>query len=265
MSTTNLVTLDDGAKVAVTDVGEGPAILFAHCLGGCRAIWAPLIERLQDRYRCIAYDLRGQGESTATPGPYTMDQLADDALNLLDRLGVERCVFAGISMGGMVAQQLALRRPERVKALILADTAPGFDAAGRASWDERIVQLQREGLAPLVETMMGRWFTDEFRARRSDLVATVAARLEATDLGGYLASCAAIRDFDVRARLHEIAAPTLVLCGENDPSTPLPLSRALAEGIPGARLIVYPGLRHLPVLEAPASVSGDLIEFLQAV
>lgn len=259
----NFVRLHDDARTAYDDTGSGPVIVFAHCLGGSRAVWAPLITRLQDRYRCIAYDLRGQGDSETTPGPYSMAQLASDGLELLDALDVESCVFAGVSMGGMVAQHLALLAPQRLSALILADTAAGFDAAGRAGWDERITQLQRDGIAPLVDTMMGRWFTETFRRTQPQAVAEIAAILARTELDGYLASCAAVRNHDLLARLKDITQPTLVVCGENDPSTPLPLSQALVAGIPGARLEVLPGLNHLPNFEAPAVFSGVVEKFLQ--
>lgn len=261
----NFVVLQDGARIAYDDAGDGPVILFSPCLGGSRAIWAPLITRLAGSYRCLAYDLRGQGDSTVTPGPYTMAGLAADALELLDRLEIERCVFAGVSMGGMVAQHLALRAPQRLSALILADTAGGFDAAGRGAWDERIAFLQHNGLAPLVETMMGRWFSAAFRASEPEAVAAIAAAFAATDVAGYQASCAAIRDHNVLSRLGEIRLPTLVVCGEHDPSTPLPLSQALAAGIPGARLEVLAGLYHLPNFEAPEVFSGVVEKFLQTL
>lgn len=259
----SFVRMKDGARIAYDDSGSGPVIVFAHCLGGSRAIWAPLIARLHDRYRCIAYDLRGQGDSETTPGPYSMAQLAADGLELLDALAVERCVFAGVSMGGMVAQQLALLAPQRLSALILADAAAGFDAAGRAAWDERIAQLQRDGIAPLVDTMMGRWFTETFRRTQPQAVAGIAAILARTDVDGYLASCAAVRDHELLARLKDITQPTLVVCGENDPSTPLPLSQALAAGIPGARLEVLSGFNHLPNFEAPDVFCGVVEDFLR--
>lgn len=260
----NFIRTKDGARIAYDISGSGPTIVFSHCLGGSRAVWTPVIERLNDRFRCIAYDLRGQGDSEATPAPYSMALLANDALELLDALELESCIFAGVSMGGMVAQHLALLAPQRLSAIVLADSAAGFDAAGRAAWADRIAQLQREGIAPLVDTMMGRWFTEEFRRQNPALVTKVAAILARTDLNGYLANCAAIRDHDLAERLPEIALPTLVLCGENDPSTPLSLSQALAAGIPGAQMAVLPGLNHLPCFEAPELVSGVIENFLQA-
>lgn len=259
----NFVRLQDGARIAYDDSGSGPVIVFSHCLGGSRAVWAPVIARLEKNYRCIAYDLRGQGESERTPGPYSMPQLAADGLQLLDALEIETCVFAGVSMGGMVAQHLALLAPQRLSGLILADTAPGFDAAGRAAWDERIALLQRDGIAPLVDTMMGRWFTDHFQHSQAPAVAAIAAILADTDREGYLASCVAVRDHDLLSRLGEITQPTLVVCGADDPSTPLPLSQALAAGIPGARLEVLAGLRHLPSFEAPEVFCGVVENFLR--
>ena len=261
----NFIRMSDGARICYDDIGRGPVILFAHCLGGSRTIWLPVVSRLADRYRCIAYDLRGQGDSETTPGPYSMAGLARDAHDLLDALDIDRCVFAGVSMGGMVAQHLALIAPQRVAALILADTAGGFDAAGRVAWDERISQLQQGGIASLVDTMMGRWFSEAFRQARPESVAPIAAILATADLAGYLASCAAVRDHDLRERLPEIVAPTLVICGENDPSTPPAMSRALAEKIPGARLEILSGLNHLPNFEAPERFSGVVENFLQPI
>lgn len=259
------VRLGDGTRIAFEEAGQGQVIVLAHCLGGSRAVWASQIERWSPRYRCIAYDLRGQGDSATTPGPYSMAQLAQDALELFDLWNVERAVFAGVSMGGMVAQELALLAPERLSGLILADTAAGFDATARAMWDERIAAAGRDGIAPLVDTMMGRWFTDDFRRSSPARVGEIAAILARTELAGYLASCAAVRNHDMRDRLCQIATPTLVVCGEHDPSTPLPLSQALAAGIPGARLEVLPGLNHLGNVEAPETFARVVEPFLQAL
>lgn len=259
----NFVQLGDGTRIAYEEAGEGPVIVLAHCLGGSRAVWAPLIARLAGRYRCIAYDLRGQGDSASPPGPYSMVRLARDAAELFTAWHVERAVFCGVSMGGMVAQELALLAPERLSGLIVADSAAGFDAAGRQAWDERIALASRDGLAPLVDTMMGRWFSETFRRDQPDQVAAIAAILARSDLAGYLASCAAVRNHEMGARLSRIATPTLVVCGENDPSTPLPLSQALAAGIPGARLEVLPGLNHLGNFEAPEVFAAAVEPFLQ--
>jgi 3-oxoadipate enol-lactonase len=241
-----------------------PVLTFAHCLGGDRTIWRHQLAHWRGRYRLLPYDLRGQGGSGVTPAPYAMAQLAADALALLDAQGIERTVFLGVSMGGMVALQVALLAPQRVSALVLADTAGGFGPEARAAWAERIAAVARDGVAPLTETMMGRWFTEAYRKRSPAAVAEVSAALSRTPVEGYLGACAAIRDFDLRERLGEVACPTLVLCGENDPSTPLALSRELAAGIPGARLRVFPGANHLPNFEMPEPFNAAVDEFLAA-
>ena len=256
----------NGVEVAFDWIEEAgpaaPVMTLAHCLGGDRTIWRKQLAHWRARYRLLPYDLRGQGGSSATPGPYSMAQLARDALALLDAQGIERTIFCGVSMGGMVALELALMAPQRVTALVLADTAGGFGADARVAWAERLAAVERDGVAPLAETMMGRWFTDGFRERATDEVAEVAAALARTPVAGYLGACAAIRDFDRRERLAEIECPTLVLCGEHDPSTPLALSRELAAGIPGARLEILAGANHLPNFEQPERFNAVVDEFL---
>ena len=247
------------------DTTAGPAapvLLFAHCLGGDLSIWRAQLDHYAGRYRTLAYDLRGQGRSGVTPAPYAMSLLAADALALLDALGIDAVVFFGVSMGGMVAQQVALADPQRVRALVLADTAPGFAAEGRAAWAERIEAVARDGLAPLVPAMMERWFTEALRRDAPQRVAAVAATLAATPAAGYLGACAAIRDFDLRPRLAEIACPTLVICGADDPSTPPALSEQIAAGIGGAELHLLPGARHLPNFEFPARFNALTDAFL---
>lgn len=239
-----------------------PVLLFAHCLGGDLSIWRAQLDHYAGRYRTLAYDLRGQGRSGVTPPPYAMPMLAADALGLLDALGIDAVVFFGVSMGGMVAQQAALAAPSRVRALVLADTAAGFAAEGRAAWAERIDAVARDGVAPLVPTMMERWFTEALRLDAPQRVAAVAAVLAATPSAGYLGACAAIRDFDVRERLSEIACPTLVICGADDPSTPPALSEQIAAGIRGAELSLLPGARHLPNFEVPARFNALTDAFL---
>lgn len=249
-------------QVRVLRQGDGPALLFAHCLGGDLSAWSAQTGHFADRYTTVAYDLRGQGGTQVTPGPYRIDQLAEDALALLDALGIERAVFLGVSMGGMVALATALRAPERIAGLVIADSAAGFSPEARAAWDQRIAAVRAEGIAPMVDTMLGRWFTDDFRQHAPATVAAVGEVLQRAPVDGYLASCAAIRELDLVASLPRIACPTLVLCGENDPSTPLSLSEDIAAGIPGARLAVLAGARHLTQLEFADHFNAHVEAFL---
>lgn len=255
----------NGIAMRVVRQGQGPALLFAHCLGGDLSAWAPQLAAFSDRYTTIAYDLRGQGGSQVTPGPYTMEQLADDAIALLDGLGVERAVFLGVSMGGMVAMAAALQAPERFAGLVIADAAGGFAPEARQAWDERIAAVRADGIAPMVDTMLGRWFTAGFRQRAAAQVAAVGEILRRAPVDGYLASCAAIRDLDLLPRLPQLACPALVICGEQDPSTPLALSEAIAAAIPDSRLAVIPGAHHLTQLEFPETFNSLIDGFLAEI
>ena len=266
MNPTHLLQLANGNSLAMSDPAPnatGMPIVFAHCLGGSQSVWAAQMQFFRELgHRTIAYDFQGHGGSPYNRGYSGMAGLADEAVALLDALQIKRCLFAGISMGGMVGLHLALKAPDRLTGLILADTAGGFDASGRSAWAERMNQVKTGGLAPLVDTMMSRWFTDGFRTRHPDIVAPIARQLATTQIPGYLDACVAIRDHDLRHRLTEIRTPTLVLCGELDPSTPLPLSEALAKGIPGATLTVLPGVNHLPCIESPAAFNRAMGNFV---
>lgn len=255
----------NGVALRVARQGQGPALLFAHCLGGDLSAWAPQVAACSDRYTTVAYDLRGQGGSQVTPGPYSMGLLAGDAIALLDSLGIERAVFLGVSMGGMVAMAAALQAPERFAGVVIADSAGGFAPEARQAWDERIAAVRADGIAPMVDTMLGRWFTEGFRQRAAAQVAAVGEILRRAPVAGYLASCAAIRDLDLLPRLPQLACPALVICGEEDPSTPLTLSEAIAAAIPDSRLAVIPGAHHLTQLEFPETFNSLIDGFLAEI
>lgn len=253
----------NGLRIAYRRRGCGPTLVFAHALGASQALWAAQIEAFAVDYDCIAYDVRGHGASGVPPGPYRIEQLADDARGLIDALGLAPAVFVGVSMGGMIGMQLALSAPDRLRGLVVSDSAASFAAAGRQAWAERIEAVRAEGVAPQVPVMMGRWFTESFRTRQPQEVVAVAGVLATTPVEGYLACCAALRDIELLPRLGEVGCPTLVICGENDPSTPLPMSQAIAAAIPGARLEVIAGMHHLPNVEVPEIFNPLLREFLQ--
>ena len=255
----------NGIAMRLARQGTGPALLFAHCLGGDLSVWAPQQAVYRANYTTLAYDLRGQGGSAVPPGPYDIDLLARDALGVEQGQGIERAVFLGVSMGGMVALAAALQAPQRFAGLVVADSAAGFAPEARQSWDERIAVVRAQGLEPLVETMMGRWFSDAFRRRAPAEVAAVAEVLRRAPLEGYLASCVAVRNLDLLPRLPQLKVPVLVVCGEKDPSTPLPLSEAIAAALPDARLAVIPGAHHLTQLEFPETFNGLIDGFLAEI
>jgi len=243
--------------------GNGPAVLLAHSLGSDHSIWAAQESALAERRSVVAYDLRGHGQTTATAGAYDFDLLADDALALLDALNIERASFLGISLGGMIGQALALKAPERLDKLVLADTTAAYPPEARALWPERIRQIEAAGLEPLVQPTLARWFTAPFRAAQPERVAGIGELIRHTPPAGYIGCCHAIAGLDFASRLHEITTPTLVLVGEWDAGTPPAMAEALARGIPGARLALIPDAAHLGNIEQAETFNRLLLDFLE--
>ena len=191
-----------------------------------------------------------------------MAELTDDAERLLAGLDAGPVVWVGLSLGGMVGQELALRHPHRVRALVIANSTAGFDEAGRRGWDERLAMLERGELEAIADAAMGRWFSADFRAAQAATVARWRRRVASTPLHGYLGAAHAVRGHDTLARLPGLALPTLVIAGDRDPATPVAMSQAIVHAVPGARLVVLDGAAHLSVLEQPAAFTAAVQDFL---
>ena len=243
---------------------DGPAgapwLAFAHALGTDLSLWTPQLGVLTRRFRVLRYDARGHGQSDTPAGEYSLAQLGGDVLALFDSLSIERAHVCGISIGGLTAQWLGVHAPERVAHLALANTSARIGT--HTSWSERIETVRREGLAPLAESALTRWFTAEFRAREPELTADVRERLLATDPAGYIGCCAALRDGDLRESVSQITAPTLVIVGEHDPVTTRADGEALVARIAHARLLELPAA-HLSNLGAAAAFTSALADFLE--
>jgi 3-oxoadipate enol-lactonase len=232
----------------------GPARLtfvLSHALGCDLTMWDEVAALLPADCRIVAYDQRGHGASDTPPGGWRLADMADDAARLLRGLGAEPVVWIGVSMGGMVGQELALRYPSLVRALVLANTTSGYGAAMRAAWSERIAAVRERGLDAVADAVIARCFHDGYRAHHPANVARWRRRLVATDAAGYAACCEAVREMDTSARLRALRLPVLVIAGALDDSTPVAMARALADGIADARLVVLPGVAHLSPVEAP--------------
>lgn len=236
--------------------------VLAHALGCDLSMWDALAEHLAAQGRVLRYDQRGHGRSEAPAGPYTVAELAADAARLIDELELGAVTWIGLSMGGMVGQELALRHPEKVQALVLANTTSGYPAEARAGWEQRIAGVRAGGLEAIVDGALLRWFHAGFHADQPQAVAHWRARVLACDAAAYVACCEAIRDVDTTARLPRIAVPTLVIAGALDQGTPPEMARTIAQAIPGARLVVLPDASHLSVLEQPAAFIQALDDWL---
>ncbi len=241
---------------------DGPVLTLSHSLATDLGMWEPQVAALAGRYRVLRYDTRGHGGTETTPGAYSLEQLADDALALLRALGIARTHWLGLSMGGMIGQTLALRAPEVLASLILADTSSRIPPEARPLWDERIRTAETQGMAPLVEPTIERWFTKPFRERRPDVVDRVRAMIRRTDPRGYAGCCHAIKALDLTDRIGAITRPTLVIVGEEDPGTPVAASRVIHERIKGSALEIIPAAAHLSNLEQPEAFTGAVSRFL---
>jgi len=242
--------------------GDGPWIVLSNSLGTTLEMWDGQVEALRGRYRILRYDTRGHGGTEAPPGPYSLDDLADDLLALMDARGIGRAVLVGLSLGGMIAQVAALRAPHRFAGLVLCDTTSRYGPEVAGFWAARIRTALDEGLASIAETTPARWFTAGFVGRRPEVVAACQATLRATAPQGYAGCCAAIPTIDVTERLRGLRIPALVIVGEQDPSTTPEHARRIAEALPGADLAVLPDAAHLSNVEQPEAFNAALLGFL---
>lgn len=239
----------------------GPPVVFANALGTDFRLWDRVVPLLPPSLRLIRYDMRGHGLSACPPGPYAMGTLVRDAERLLGALGVRDCAFVGLSLGGMVAQGLAVKRLDLVRALVLSNTAAKI--ATPAVWAERIAAVRAGGAEALAEATMQRWFAKPFRD--SAEAQGWRAMVTRQPAEGTLGCMAAISGTDFYTPTSGLALPTLVVAGSEDGSTPPDLVRETAALIKGARFELIRGAGHLPPVEKPAEFAGLLRSFLAAV
>lgn len=255
------VELPDGARLNYRFDGpaSAPVLVLSNSLGTNLGMWDPQLPAFARRFRVLRYDTRGHGASAVTPGPYTIERLARDAVQLLDALKIERAHFCGLSMGGMTGMWLGVHHAERIDRLVLCNTAAQIGVP--AVWNERIDKVQREGMAAVVDGVIERWFTSGFRERQPDAVQHVRRMIEATAPAGYAACCAAIRDMDQRESVSRIRAPTLVIAGTHDVATPAADGRVLAERVGGAQYVEL-AASHLSNIEQAAPFTDAVLRFL---
>lgn len=241
--------------------GDASVVVLGPSLGTTLAMWDDLAATLAKTYRVVRFDLRGHGGSPVPPGPYTTDELAEDVLALTDSLGVDRFAFVGLSLGGAVGQVLGLAHPERLTALVLCCTGPSF--GDPQTWRERASRVRAEGMSWLVGPTRGRWFTPGFLETHPAESGRLLDMIAATSPAGYAACCDALAAYDVTGRLGEITVPTRVVAGAQDPVSPPSVARVLAQGIPGADLVVLDDASHIANIAQPAAFGRAVLEHLE--
>lgn len=260
-------------KIEVHDVqmnyemsGEkgAPVVMLSHSLGCSMDMWHPQLECLEAQFRVLRYDTRGHGASDAPDAAYSLDQLGNDAIGLLDVLGIEVVHWVGLSMGGMIGQNLALNHANRLRSLALCDTAAALPDDAQPIWQDRIHRAREGGMEALVNETMERWFTPAYLSKNPLEVERIRKQFLATPVAGYIGCGEAIRGLNYLERLSGIRIPTLIIVGEDDPGTPVSASQAMHERIPGSRLVILPSAAHLSNVEQSQAFNNALMEFLKA-
>ena len=240
---------DDGA----------PPLLLSNSLGTTLDMWEPQLAALASRFRVIRYDSRGHGRSQTTPGPYSIDRLARDAVALLDRLAIGRAHFCGLSMGGMVGLWLGIHAPERLDRLAVANTAAKIGTSDM--WNTRIDAVQKGGMAAIASAVLARFFSPTLLEQPTPMILRIREAFLNTSPEGYVACCAAVRDMDQRYSLSRIHVPTLVIAGSGDMATPPAEGRYIAEQVHRGRYVELPATHLSNVQSAPAFAQA-LVQFL---
>ncbi|MCR9256765.1 MAG: 3-oxoadipate enol-lactonase [Alphaproteobacteria bacterium] len=239
---------------------DGPVMMFSNSLGTDRGMWDGQVEAFGASWRILRYDTRGHGGSELTEGPYTADLLADDAIALMDHLGIDKVHFCGLSLGGLTGQMIGLKAPERLLSLTLANTAAQFMTP--EIWNQRIQMVSEGGMAAIADATMERWFTEGFRQREPGAIERMHAMLSAVPKEGYIACSCAVRDADTRAAIAGIAVPTQVIAGAQDMATPPEKGRYIADTIPEAGFVLIDPAGHISNIEQPDVFNKALSDLL---
>lgn len=238
----------------------GPALLFINALGTSHRIWDGVLGALRFEGPILRFDMRGHGLSEVGETPYTVESLAADALSLLDHFALDRVVVCGLSVGGLVAQELTVRAPSRVAAAVLCGTAARIGT--REGWRGRMAQVEAEGIGSITDAVMSRWFGPLFRALEPDCLRGHRCMLERTPTEGYLATLHALCEADLTERVRSVRVPVLVVSGELDQATPPSAGLELAGLFPAARFELLEGASHMMSVEKPHDLAGLIDQFL---
>ncbi len=252
---------DVSLHVQIEGPRGGPPVVFANSLGTDLRLWDGVVAALPQGLRLIRYDKRGHGLSDCPDAPYTMGTLVRDAERVMEAAQARDAVFVGLSIGGLIAQGLAAKRLDLVRAVVLSNT--GFKIGTREMWDDRVATLRADGLASMADAIMERWFSPDFRA--SEAAAPWRRMVETCPEEGYAGCCAAIAGSDFYTTTAALRLPAMVIAGDRDGATPPDMVRDLADLIPGARYELMRGVGHLPCVEKPDEYAALLTGFLNDI
>ncbi len=238
-----------------------PVVMLSNSLGTNLQMWDPQIDALAEKFCVLRYDSRGHGQSSATPGPYSLDGLGNDVVGLLDALHIEKAFFCGLSLGGVIAQWMGLNAPGRVHAIVISNSAAKI--GNHEFWNKRIEKLREGGIAPVAEAQVLRWFTEKYVAAHPQVIEKMKQMFLVTPLGGYIATCEALRDSDLRDSIPRIRTRTLVISGTHDVVTPPTDGKFIASQIPGAQYVEL-NASHLSDIEDSAPFSAAVLQFFSA-
>ena len=248
----NYQTFGDAAK---------PALVFSNSLGTKFSMWQPQIDFFQKDYFVVCYDTRGHGASSAPQGPYTLDQLGQDVVNLLDHLNIQKAAFCGISMGGLTGQWLAIHAPERFNHVVVGNTAAKIGQ--EQAWNDRAALVREQGLQPIASTAASRWFTEPFIQSNATVVNNLQNDLAAGSAEGYASCCEALAKADVREQLKDISVPVLVVAGQQDPITTVADAHFMVERIANSQLFEI-NASHISNVELSNEFNQAVKQFIKA-
>jgi 3-oxoadipate enol-lactonase len=242
---------------------ESPVIVLSHSLASSLVMWNPQMDALNPHFQVLRYDIRGHGKSDVTPGPYTLELLAEDVIGLLDALDIDRVHFVGLSIGGMIGQSLALNHIHRLRSLALCDSASVIPQEAQPIWQERINKTLSKGMEAQVDETMERWFTPSFFKQSSPMLEIIRKQILTTPVLGYIGCAEAIRKLNYLDQLSKIKIPTLIMVGEDDPGTPVSASEAMHKRLSNSKLVILPSARHLSNIEQAEAFNATLLKFLK--
>ncbi len=239
-----------------------PWLTFANSIASDRGMWRAQVAELRARWRVLTFDARGHGETTATPPPYSFDQLVGDLVVLWDALGIRQSHLVGLSLGGMVAVGAALAHPGRITSLTVANSMMETSEPFVKSWNDRIALARDQGIGAVVEPTLARWLTPAFVAAEPAAADAVRAMIRRTSLDGFIGAAEALKTLDYRRRLNEIRMPTLFIAGTEDIACPIAGIKADAALVPGAEYAEIEGAAHIPSIEQPHAFSRAVADFI---